>query len=152
MDIKACISKEYREIELHVCSNVMSDEVRAIMSELHDSYDRTLAATDERGDRRILRPAEVVYFAASGQKVIAGTKDERYTVPMKLYELEAELPASRFVRISKSEIVSIGMIKSMDLSITGTIRITMKNGYETFVSRRNVAKIKEMLLSGRKGQ
>jgi DNA-binding LytR/AlgR family response regulator len=36
-------------------------------------------------------------------------------------------------------------IKSLDMSVTGTIRVIMKNDYETYVSRRNVARIKERL-------
>jgi len=146
MEIKACIDEKYREMELHVCSDRMTQEVESVISDLHDTYDLTLVATDVRGDRHVLRPADVVYFAANAQKVIAGTSGETFTVQEKLYELEDKLPPNRFVRISKSEIVSIRMIKSMDLSVTGTIRITMKNGYETYVSRRNVAKIKEMLV------
>ncbi|MCR5743893.1 MAG: LytTR family transcriptional regulator [Lachnospiraceae bacterium] len=146
MEIKACIDEKYREMELHVCSDSMSQDVKNVMAELHDTYDYTLVATDVRGDRHVLRPADVVYFAASAQKVTAGTFDETFTVQEKLYELEDKLPPNRFVRISKSEIVGIRMIKSMDLSVTGTIRITMKNGYETYVSRRNVARIKDMLL------
>jgi len=147
MEIKARISKEFENIELHVCNHELTEEVKGILSELHGIYDLQLAATDAKGDRVLLRPGDVVYFSASGQKVFAGTGDGVYTVNEKLYELEEALKASRFVRISKSEIVNTRMIRSMDLSVTGTIRITMKNGYETYVSRRNVAKIKEMMLS-----
>ena len=35
------------------------------------------------------------------------------------------------------------------MSVTGTIRIIMKNGYETYASRRNVAKLKEKLKAER---
>ena len=147
MEIKARISNEFEKIELHVCNHAMTDEVKGILSELHEIYDLQLTATDSKGDRVLLRPGDVVYFSASGQKVFAGTVEGIYTVNEKLYELEDALKQSRFVRISKSEIVNSRMIKSLDLSVTGTIRITMKNGYETYVSRRNVAKIKEMMLS-----
>ena len=35
------------------------------------------------------------------------------------------------------------------MSITETIRLVMKNGYETYVSRRNVVRIKERLIKVR---
>lgn len=81
--------------------------------------------------------------------MIVLTGDGRYVVQKKLYELETELGDANFIRISKSEIVNIHKIKSLDLSITGTIRLVMKTGYETYVSRRNVSKIKEKLTKER---
>ena len=97
----------------------------------------------------MLNPGEIVSVYAEGQKVMILGADDTYTVSMKLYELETELGERNFVRISKSEIVNLRKIKNLDLSITGTVKLTMKNGYETFVSRRNVGKIKERLLSER---
>ena len=66
-------------------------------------------------------------------------------ISKKLYELEEAYGEDNFVRISKSELVNVKKIKSLDLSLTGTIKVIMKNGYETFSSRRNIAKIRERL-------
>ena len=93
----------------------------------------------------LIRRAEILSAYSEGQRVMVLTSDGRYSVQKKLYELEAELGDANFIRISKSEIVNIHKIKSLDLSITGTIRLVMKTGYETYVSRRNVSKIKEKL-------
>ncbi|MBR5896541.1 MAG: LytTR family transcriptional regulator, partial [Lachnospiraceae bacterium] len=108
-----------------------------------------IAGVDTRGNRCMLNPGEVVSAYAEGQKVMILGTDGTYTVQKKLYELEEELGERNFVRISKSEIVNIKKIKNLDMSVTGTIKICMKNDYETFVSRRNVSKIKERLLSER---
>ena len=43
-------------------------------------------------------------------------------------------------------------IRSLDLGLTGTIRVIMKNGYETYSSRRNVAKLKELLQNVKSGK
>ena len=145
MNIKAEISSKYKEPELHVCHNELSEEVKKIIGELHELYERNVAGTDEKGNRCMLRPGEIVSFYAEGQKVIALGDEKRFKVQGKLYEYEEELKDNYFVRISKSELVNIKKIKSLDMSITGTIKIIMKNGYETYVSRRNVAKIKEKI-------
>ena len=50
-----------------------------------------------------------------------------------------------FIRISKSEIVNLKMVDSLDLSFIGTICIKLKNGTNTYVSRRYVKKIKQIL-------
>ncbi|MCR4678174.1 MAG: LytTR family transcriptional regulator [Lachnospiraceae bacterium] len=149
MLIRTEIDGKYKEIELRVCNNEETSEVRDIVHELHELYDRRIAGVDARGNRCMLNPGEVVSAYAEGQKVMILGTDSTYTVQKKLYELEEELGERNFVRISKSEIVNVGKIKNLDMSVTGTIKICMKNGYETFVSRRNVSKIKKRLLSER---
>ncbi|MBR2524166.1 MAG: LytTR family transcriptional regulator [Clostridiales bacterium] len=149
MKILTQTDDRYEEIELHVCSSALTDEVRAIVGELHEIYDQNIPGTDEVGNKRMIRRAEILSAYSEGQRVIVLTGDGRYTVHKKLYELETELGDANFVRISRSEIVNIRKIKSLDLSITGTIRLVMKTGYETYVSRRNVAKIKEKLTKER---
>lgn len=149
MIIKTRIDAQFKEPELHVCNHEVNAQVNEIVRDLHEMYDRGIAAADTRGNRLILSPREIVSVYAEGQKVMIRGEKELYTVQKKLYELESELGDRHFVRISKSELINIGKIKRMDLSITGTIKLVMKNNYETFVSRRNVSKIKERLLSER---
>lgn len=145
MKIYAETDKKYEEIELHVCNNALTDEVRAIVGELHEIYDFNIPGTDETGNKRMIRRAEILSAYSEGQRVLILTGSGRYAVQKKLYELENELGDTNFIRISKSEIVNIRKIKSLDMSVTGTIRLVLKTGYETYVSRRNVAKIKEKL-------
>ena len=145
MKILTETDNKYKEIELHVCNNALTDEVRAIVGELHEIYDYNIPGTDEIGNKRLIRRAEILSAYSEGQRVIVLTGDGRYVVQKKLYELETELGDTNFIRISKSEIVNVRKIRSLDMSITGTIKLVLKTGYETYVSRRNVAKIKEKL-------
>ena len=149
MKIKTDINEKYNEIELHVCNHELSEEVKSISGELHLLYDKKLSGMDEKGNRRMLRPVEIFSLYSEGQRVSALSETERFTVQSKLYELEEELEKSHFIRISKSEIVNFRKIRELDMSVTGTIRIIMKNGYETYASRRNVAKLKEKLKAER---
>jgi Response regulator of the LytR/AlgR family len=149
MQIKTLIDKKYSETEIHVCKDDLDDEVKYVVTELHNMFDESLTGTDERGNKRVLRPLDIVSFYAQGQRVFAIDDTEKYSVSSKLYELEEKYGVSGFVRISKSEIVNFRKIKSLDMSLTGTIKVIMKNGYETYTSRRNVAKIKEMLIRNR---
>ena len=59
--------------------------------------------------------------------------------------MENILDKTKFVRISKSEIINLKAVKNFDLSFTGTISVEMKNGKISYVSRRFVAKIKKIL-------
>lgn len=145
MIIKSEISTRCDVIEIHVCKSVFDDEVKGTLETLHAVFDKTVNATDECGNVCTINPSEVISFYAEGQKVFALKEDGKYSVSSKLYELEKDLENAFFVRISKSEIVNVKKIRNLDLSITGTIRVVMKNGYETYTSRRNVTKLKNIL-------
>lgn len=148
MQIRTIIREDCPELELHVCKNVLDGEVKSMAAALHELLDDKLAASDEYGNRVYLKPGDVVSIYAAGSKLCALTAKEQYTVSGKLYELESELEGAGFTRISKSELINVRMIRCLDMSVTGTIRLIMKNGYETYTSRRNVAKIKKLLVKG----
>ncbi|MCR5329915.1 MAG: LytTR family transcriptional regulator DNA-binding domain-containing protein [Lachnospiraceae bacterium] len=149
MLIRTEINDRYKELELHVCNEVMNERVQEVVHELHSIYDEMIYGTDEKGDRHALSIAGVISFYAEGQRVIALNREGKFNISKKLYELEESLSDTAFVRISKSEIINTGLIVKLDLNMAGTIRITMKNGYSTFASRRNVAKLRKILVNGR---
>ena len=146
MQIKAQIDDRYKQIELHVCNHTADEEVMQLLKELHTLFDDSLIGTDEKGNRCLLKPKELLTIYAEGQRVYGLTVNGRHTIGKTLYELEEALKGAGFIRISKSELINFRAIKSLDLSITGTIKVVMQNGYETYCSRRNVAKIKELLV------
>ena len=147
MRIKAEINSKYQEMELHVCHRELDTQVRKVVGQLRALFDAPITGTDEAGNRVLIDPAEIISFFAEGQRVMAmDTKRRTFSIANKLYELEKIYEPLSFVRISKSEIVNYKKIRSLDMSITGTIKVIMKNGYETYTSRRNVSKIKTLLL------
>ena len=78
--------------------------------------------------------------------MLAHTLDgQEYTLRLRLYELEELLSPSRFARISNGEIVNLKAVTALDLSLTGTIQMTLTGGVVTYVSRRYVKKIKQTL-------
>lgn len=67
------------------------------------------------------------------------------TCGSRLYELEGKLDRHAFARISHSEIVHLKQVTALDLSLSGTIRITLAGGTVCYASRRYVKKIKQAL-------
>ena len=47
--------------------------------------------------------------------------------------------------MSHSEIVDLNKVSALDLSITGTIKMTLEGNVTVYVSRRYVKKIKQVL-------
>ena len=59
-----------------------------------------------------------------------------YLLRERLYELEEQLDRGKFVRISNGEIINLDKVTAVDLSLTGTIRMTLGEAGYAYVSRR----------------
>ena len=101
-----------------------------------------------QGDRAVRCPAEdILRFYSADKGIFAQLTDGRVcTVRLRLYELEERLDGHTFVRISQSEIVNLKRVTALDLSLSGTIKITLAGGAAAcYASRRYVKKIKQAL-------
>ena len=67
-------------------------------------------------------------------------------------QLEERLDQTRFVRISNSEIINLDRVTAVDLSLSGTICMTLDGTVKAYVSRRYMKKIKEVLNMGRRNR
>ncbi len=143
MQVELKISEEYKEPKVVIYSDKMTEEIALFMRQLTDSQPKLIAAFDE--DTVTMLEYDDIYriFSMTG-KVYAETRDKKYLLRLRLYELEERLNGS-FVRISNSEIVNLNKVKNFDLSFVGTICVSLSNGIVTYVSRRYVAKIKQQL-------
>ena len=92
-----------------------------------------------------LREEAILRCFAQDKGVKAQTAEGVYDLRERLYELEARLDRHTFVRISHSEIVNLRKVTALDLSLTGTIKMTLAEGVVCYVSRRYVKRIKEAL-------
>ena len=94
---------------------------------------------------RVLQQEELYCVFTRNGKVFASTDEGEFSLRLRLYELEDRLEKNHFVRISNSEIVNLRKVKNFDLSFAGTICVRLLNGTVTYVSRRFVPKIKQVL-------
>ena len=145
MQVKSVINEKYEEVEIHVCNYEADDTVRELVSEISNFVNPGFSVQKQNGDKVVINENNVISFYSEGQRVLARVEGESYIVHKKLYELEQDLDKKLFFRASKSEIINLKKIQRLDLGITGTIKVIMKDGSETFTSRRNVAKLKQVL-------
>lgn len=144
MQIEIRIDPACREPKIIVVTDRVDEQVNGLIKRLSEEKPRVLAGFREEGVR-LLEQEEIFRIYASDGKVLCETGEGVFTLRQRLYELEDRLDKSRFVRISNSEIINLGQVKGFDLSFTGTIYVSLKNGTATYVSRRYVAKIKQVL-------
>ena len=145
MRIKYDIQEKYQEIEIHLCSHERSAELLELRGVL-ESVLGTKIKVHKNQEYKTLAPVEIVRIFSQNKRVYVRTEDECYEVNDRIYSLEDQLQDRGFVRISNSELVNIRWIEKLDMSYAGTIKMQLKNGDETYVSRRYMKKIKDVLL------
>lgn len=145
MQVKAIIHEKYTETEIHVCDHEVNQNLQKLVEDISSFVNLGLTVQRQNGDKMVLHEKDVISFFSQGQKVFARTENETYIVAKKLYELEQDLNKELFFRISKSEIINLKRIRKLDMSLSGTIKVIMKDDSETYTSRRNVARLKKVL-------
>ena len=122
-----------------------TEEVEALARKLRGSaVPQPFTVYREREPVRVSR-SMVLRFFTEDKGVSCQTGKGVFSVRQRLYELEEELEGTRFVRVSNSEIVNLDRVTGLDLTLTGTIKMTLEGGTVCWVSRRYVKKIKQAL-------
>ena len=148
MEIELKLEPGRQQPKIVVLAGEENEDLRRLMQELAGlTYDPIPVWMGEQ-TRRIPQ-SDFLRFYTDGKGVSAQTAEDTYTVRLRLYELEERLDPRRFVRISNSEIVNLERVTAVDLSLTGTIRMTLDGTVTAYVSRRHVKQIKETLGLGR---
>lgn len=144
MQIEIKIDASYKEPKIVVLTDKMTDEINTLVKRLSEKTPQMIAGFLE-DNLKILDQSDIIRIYAANGKILAVTNNGKYTLRLRLYELEDRLDKNCFVRISNSEIINLKKVKGFDMSFTGTICVTLSNGTVTYVSRRYVAKIKQVL-------
>ena len=76
-----------------------------------------------------------------GKTYAIDTKNRRYRLKQRLYELESVLPTS-FIRINKSTLANEACLDKFRVTVTGSVDAVFKCGYTEYVSRRCFTQIK----------
>lgn len=143
VDIRLVPDREVPGLVLEVPA--LTPQLEALAQRLSALDDGTLPGF--QGERAfLLETSDLTCLYAQDKGVFARREDgEVFSLRFRLYELEERLDKHTFVRISHSEIVNLRKVAALDLKLSGTIRMSLTDGTECYVSRRYVKKIKEAL-------
>lgn len=144
MQVEIKIDPSCKEPKIIIVAETMSEEVESLVKRLSADFPRVISGIrDER--LKLLEEEELIRIYTGSGKVFAVTEQGEYVVRLRLYELEERLDRKKFVRISNSEIINLKKVRAFDLSFAGTVCVEFLNGTVTYVSRRYVPKIKQIL-------
>ena len=145
MKVVLRIDPSLRRTQVVVCAPANTPEVQALVQRLSTEGAASTFTAFREGQALLLPLGDILRFFADGKGVSCQTAGGVYAVRQRLYELEETLGGFGFVRISNSEIVNLKKVRGFDLSFAGTICVSLSDGSVTYVSRRYVSKIKQVL-------
>ncbi len=141
MDVEVNIEKGRTTPKIVIHTGEMTSEITELVKRI-TAYNEHVLVGYKNEEIILLRPEDIYRIYAQEQKVLVQTQKDTAQLRLRLYELEERLAGTELIRISNSEIVNLKKVKSLDLSISGTITMKFDNGEKSFVSRRYVEKIK----------
>ena len=117
----------------------LTDEIESIILK-YAGADRIPAYRED--DMRMLAFSDIECVTVLDGKTYAiDSKNQRYRLRLRLYELEALLPSS-FIRINKSTLANEARLDRFRVTYAGSVDAVFKCGYTEYVSRRCFAQIK----------
>lgn len=132
------------ETELIVkCQNANAPEIQSLLQLLANREKRITVRTES--SLTYLDPTEVLYCESVDSSVFVYTKDAIHPTPHTLSELVDIFRAAGFFRCSKSMVVNLRHIRSLQSEVSGRIIATLQNGERILISRHYAAALRQTL-------
>ena len=139
---------ELDDIEVTFSASEKDEEVISLMKMISDPLVGTLIVCDANGSKVTLAEDRIISISSGNKKLAVCAEDGTYELRMSLQDAEELLNPFMFMRISRYEIINLGKVRRFDFSVTGTLRIEMEDGSETWASRRLIPAIRSRLAGG----
>lgn len=142
MKVNVEISSEYKPPHAVIYADSVTAEVQRAIDVLGAAEAPITALYGEK--TVILQPKDIYMVCIeAGDAVIYGRRDKYYS-RKRLYELAAQL-GSGFMQISKTTLVNLSYLESVESGFSGTLLLKLKNGCKDYVSRRYLPEFKKYL-------
>ncbi len=143
MDVKIRkIGAKEQELVL-ICCRAVNEEVREIADFVRS---RQGSLSGLRDAKQYEVPVSELYYVESVDgKTFLYTKGQVYETPYRVYELESLLKAKHFLRVSKSMLLNLMKIRSIQPALNGRLTAVLQSGEEVIISRSYVKSLKAAL-------
>ena len=143
MKVSIDISAEYKEPYAVIHTDKVTDEIQRVIDVLGTS-ETPITALQNEEDIVVLQPKEIFMVRVEdGDTIIYGAKT-RYRSRKRLYELSEQL-GKQFMQISKTTLINLSYMDSIEPGFSGTLLLKLKNGNKDYVSRKYLPEFKKYL-------
>lgn len=144
MKVSVELSVEYQDPYVVIYADEVTDEIQRVLELLRDQKEAFITALEKEENIVILQPKEIYMVRVeAGETIIFGEK-QKFRSRKRLYELEQQL-GRQFMQISKSTLVNLSYMDSIEAGFNGTLLLKLKNGCKDYVSRTYLPKFKKYL-------
>ena len=143
MKVNIDISAEYKEPYAVIHTDKVTDEIQRMIDVFSNSETPVTALQNEE-DIVVLQPKEIYMVRVEdGDTVIYGAR-QKYRSRKRLYELAQQL-GKQFMQISKTTLINLSYMDSIEPGFSGTLLLKLKNGDKDYVSRKYLPEFKKYL-------
>ncbi len=143
MKVNIDISAEYKEPYAVIHTDKVTDEIQRMIDVFSNSETPVTALQNEE-DIVVLQPREIYMVRVEeGDTVIYGAR-QKYRSRKRLYELAQQL-GKQFMQISKTTLINLSYMDSIEPGFSGTLLLKLKNGDKDYVSRKYLPEFKKYL-------
>ncbi len=135
-----------QDIKVIITAERLDDEVKELMKRISDPFDNGFSVYDEKGAVVVLPFDKIISISSDKRKLKVVADNGIFELRSSLQDVEKQLSSSSFIKISRYEIINLHKVTKFDFSISGSLRIEMNNGMQTWASRRNIGEIKRRLM------
>lgn len=143
MKVSIDISTEYKEPFAVIHTDKVTPEIQRVIDVLGISETPVTAFQNEE-DIVVLQPKDIYMIRVEdGDTIIYGARSQ-YRSRKRLYELAEQL-GKQFMQISKTTLVNLSYMDSIEPGFSGTLLLKLKNGSKDYVSRKYLPEFKKYL-------
>jgi DNA-binding LytR/AlgR family response regulator len=137
------ISAEYKEPFAVIHTDKVTGEIQR-MIDIFSNSETPITALQNEEDIVVLQPKDIYMVRVeNGDTVIYGAK-QKYRSRKRLYELADQL-GKQFMQISKTTLINLSYMDSIEPGFSGTLLLKLKNGNKDYVSRKYLPEFKKYL-------
>ena len=136
------VGRERKEQVLIRC-HAVTEEVREIAAFVKSRQGSLTGMKDSR--QYEIAVSDIYYFESVDGKTFLYTKDQVYETSYRIYELESMLRPKNFLRVSKSMLLNLMKIRSIQSALNGRFAAVLLSGEEVIISRSYVKGLKAAL-------
>lgn len=136
---------ELENIEVLIQASERDAAVDGLFERITGRKRKMVTVTSTGGELLRIAADEIISAAVFDKLTLIVTETGSCTVRQSLQSLEQDLEGGRFVRASRHEIVNLDKVRKYDFTLSGTLRLELTGGMETWASRRCIPAIRKLL-------
>jgi DNA-binding LytR/AlgR family response regulator len=143
MKVSIDICSKYKEPYAVIYTDKVTDEIQRMLDLFHTNETPITALKNEE-DLIILQPMEIYMVRIEDGDTIIYGQNQKYRSRKRLYEIGQQL-GKQFMQISKSTLINLSYMDSIEPGFSGTLLLNLKNGCKDYVSRTYLPEYKRYL-------